>query len=76
MYAVFISPRATYFVTEISVDGLELRISPPPLKFSDGPSRASYSPPSRVSIVPRRRISYLLQEPSTPSPQLVPVRLV
>lgn len=25
MYAVFISPRASYFVTEISVDGLELR---------------------------------------------------
>ena len=76
MYAVFISPRTTYFVTEISVDGLELRISPPrPLKFSDGPSRASYSPPSRVSIVPRRCISYLLQEPSTLSPQLVPVRL-
>ena len=25
MYAVFISPRASYFVTEISVDGPELR---------------------------------------------------
>lgn len=25
MYALFISPRASYFVTEISVDGLELR---------------------------------------------------
>ena len=25
MYAVFIPPRASYFVTEISVDGPELR---------------------------------------------------
>ena len=111
MYAVFFSPRASYFVTEISVDGPELRtirkvmgdgnflsrlfffrkhfpcmnwfgpvheyflrlvgvheflafnfplhgyvlylarIPPPPLTFSDGLSRASYSPALHLYVL-------------------------